>query len=96
MIGEHFRDAIYAEILDCHAVVRDRRLRVGPALSKADVLGTGPDAEPCRYVLAMLDRQSEQALVELDRAFAVGNRERHVTERAHTDGLRVDCAASLR
>ena len=64
MIFKSFRDAIDAEILDRHAEVRDGRLGVGAALGQADVLRAGADAEAGGYILAMLNRQSEQALVE--------------------------------
>ena len=51
--------------------VSDGWLSAGTALGQADVVGAGTNAETSRNALAMLDRQPEQALVELYRLLAV-------------------------
>ena len=71
MIGQGALDPIDIEILNRHAKVGDRRLGVGAALRQADVLRAWPDAKPHGNSLAVLHRQPEQALVELDGALAV-------------------------
>src|SRR5690348_16647672 len=83
MIGKGLGNTINREAFYRHAKVRDRRLRVRAPLSQTDVLWTGANAQAGGYILSMLDRQPEQALVKLDRTFAIRNCERHVAERAH-------------
>ena len=73
MIGEGLHDAGYAETIDGHAKVSNGWLSAGTALGQADVVGARTNAETSRNALAMLDRQPEQALVELYRLLAVGN-----------------------
>jgi hypothetical protein len=66
---EHLNDPVEIEALDVHAEVVDAWFR--PALTEAYVLRSGPKQETNRRTLAMVNRQAEQALIELQRALLV-------------------------